>query len=88
MLKKKDCNVKELERLRIKIEGVKNMKNSWCNFHSCVKEENCPKRRYQSGVKLIASADTNDDPTKIDYPVPGNDVCIHRCRIYLLKREY
>ena len=45
------------------------------------------KEAIQSGVKIIAIADTNVDPTKIDYPVPGNDDAYTAVEYILYKIE-
>jgi len=40
------------------------------------KEDNAVKEARRTGVKIVAIADTNCDPTLIDYPIPGNDDAI------------
>lgn len=40
------------------------------------KEDNSIKEAKKTGVKVVALADTNCDPTVIDYPIPANDDAI------------
>lgn len=40
------------------------------------KEENAIKEAKKTGVTVVALADTNADPTVIDYPIPANDDAI------------
>ncbi len=40
------------------------------------KEDNAVREAQKTGVKVVAIADTNCDPTLIDYPIPGNDDAI------------
>lgn len=37
------------------------------------KEDNAVREARKTGVKVVALADTNVDPTMIDYPIPAND---------------
>ncbi|MFA5228668.1 MAG: 30S ribosomal protein S2 [Candidatus Paceibacterota bacterium] len=81
--------LKELERLRIKFEGVKNMEElPGAIFIVDVEEDEIAlKEAIQSGVKVIALADTNIDPTKIDYPIPANDDAYTAIEYILYKIE-
>lgn len=40
------------------------------------KEDNAVREAKKTGVKVVALADTNCDPTVIDYPIPANDDAI------------
>jgi small subunit ribosomal protein S2 len=40
------------------------------------KEDNAVKEARKMGVAVVALADTNSDPTLIDYPIPANDDAI------------
>jgi small subunit ribosomal protein S2 len=40
------------------------------------KEDNAVREARKTGVKVVAIADTNVDPTLLDYPIPGNDDAI------------
>ncbi|HQG09245.1 MAG TPA: 30S ribosomal protein S2 [Candidatus Pacearchaeota archaeon] len=66
---------KELERLRIKFQGIKDMEElPGALFVADVQRDIIAVREAnQVGVKTIAIVDTNIDPTLIDYPIPGND---------------
>lgn len=81
--------LKELERLRIKFEGVKNMEElPGAIFIVDVEEDEIALREaIQSGVKIVAMADTNVDPTKIDFPIPGNDDAYTAIEYILYKIE-
>lgn len=35
------------------------------------------------GIPIVAVVDTNNDPTRIDYPIPGNDDAIRSIQLYL-----
>lgn len=37
------------------------------------KEDNAVREARKTGVKVVALADTNSDPTVLDYPIPAND---------------
>ncbi len=45
------------------------------------KEENAVLEAKKVGVPIIAIVDTNADPTKVDYPIPGNDDAIKAINI-------
>ena len=34
------------------------------------------------GIKVVGIADTNVDPEKIDYPIPGNDDALRAIELY------
>lgn len=40
------------------------------------KEDNAVREARKTGVRVVAVADTNCDPTVLDYPIPGNDDAI------------
>ncbi|MDD5098609.1 MAG: 30S ribosomal protein S2 [Candidatus Pacebacteria bacterium] len=67
--------MKEIERLKIKFDGIKNMEQlPSAIFIVDVEEDKIAlKEAIQSKVPVIAIADTNVDPTKISFPIPGND---------------
>jgi small subunit ribosomal protein S2 len=66
---------KEIERLTLKFSGVKNMDDlPAAVFIIDVEEDSIAlAEARQAGVKVIAIADTNIDPTLINYPIPAND---------------
>lgn len=81
--------VKELERLRIKFDGVKNMEElpGAIFIVDVEKDEIALKEAIQCGVKVIAIADTNVNPNELDYPIPGNDDAYTAVEYILYKIE-
>lgn len=69
---------KELEILRKKFEGIKNLAKlpEAVLILDLKKDITCAKEAKRKGVKIIGVADTNIDPTLADYPVPANDDAI------------
>lgn len=66
---------KELERLTLKFQGIKEMEElPGALFVVDVQRDIIAVREArQAGIKIIAIVDTNIDPTLVDYPIPGND---------------
>ena len=68
-----------MERKRIKLErslgGVRDMKSipSLLFITDCHKEQLALKEAFKLQIPIIGVADTNCDPTGIDYVIPGND---------------
>ena len=68
-----------MERKRIKLErslgGVRDMKSvpSLLFITDCHKEQLALKEAFKLQIPVIGVADTNCDPTGIDYVIPGND---------------
>ncbi len=68
-----------MERKRIKLErslgGVRDMKSvpSLLFITDCHKEQLALKEAFKLHIPVIGVADTNCDPTGIDYVIPGND---------------
>jgi len=81
--------VKELERLRIKFDGVKNMEElpGAIFIVDVEKDEIALKEAIQCGVKIVAIADTNVNPNELDYPIPGNDDAYTAVEYILYKIE-
>lgn len=46
-----------------------------------VSDEIAVREAYKLRIKVVAIADSNCDPTKIDYPIPGNDDAIKSIKI-------
>lgn len=65
----------ELEKLRKKFEGIKNLEKlpdavfivDNKKDHLAIKEAN------RKGIKIVAICDTDCDPSKVDYPIPANN---------------
>ncbi|HNY36334.1 MAG TPA: 30S ribosomal protein S2 [Candidatus Pacearchaeota archaeon] len=81
--------LKELERLRLKFDGVKNMEElpKAVFIVDVMKDEIALKEARQCGIKIIALADTNINPNLIDYPIPGNDDAYTSIEYVLYKIE-
>ena len=80
---------KELERLAHKFNGVKDMEQlpSAVFIVDVEKDDLALAEARKCGIKVIAIADTNVDPTKIDYPIPGNDDAYTSVEYVLYKIE-
>ena len=78
---------KELESLRIKFEGIKNMsKLPEAVFISDLKKDiTCAREAKRKRIFIVAITDTNVDPTIADYPIPANDDAISSVRYILDK---
>lgn len=66
---------KEIKDLEVKIGGIKNIDRipDIIFVMDMRKDELAIKEARNRGVKIIAIADTNVDPTAADYPIPAND---------------
>ena len=66
---------REMESLRIKFEGIKDMSKlpDAVLLLDLKKDLTCAKEAKRKGIKIIALCDTNIDPTIADYPIPAND---------------
>ena len=75
----------ELDKLEIKMGGIKDMKDlPGAVFVTDIKEnEMAIKEAAKAGITVIALADTNVDPTVVDYPIPANDDAISSVRMML-----
>lgn len=78
---------KELESLRIKFEGIKNMsKLPEAVFIADLKKDiTCAREAKRKGIFIVAIADTNIDPDLADYPIPANDDAISSVK-YILEK--
>ena len=85
-LKKKEVLLMEKERVKLEkyLSGIKEMERlPGCIYvldiriqHITVKEAN------RLGIPVVAIVDTNCDPTRIDYPIPGNDDAIRSLKLF------
>ena len=77
----------ELESLRIKFEGIKDMTKipEAVLVLSLKKDDTCVREARRKGIKIIAIADTNVDPDTVDYPIPANDDAISSVK-YILEK--
>jgi small subunit ribosomal protein S2 len=69
---------KELESLRIKFEGIKNLAKlpETVFIFDLDKNETCAREAKIKGIKIIAIVDTNINPNIVDYIIPANDDAI------------
>lgn len=81
--------LKELERLRLKFDGVKNMEQlpEAVFIVDVEKDVLALTEARQCGIKVIALADTNVNPKLINYPIPGNDDAYTSIEYVLYKIE-
>jgi small subunit ribosomal protein S2 len=76
---------KEWMKLHKNLAGVSEMKK----FPGAVvivdpkKEDTAAREARKLGIPIIALIDTNSDPDKIDYPIPGNDDAIRAIKLVL-----
>lgn len=77
--------IEELEKMEKRMGGIKFMTElPGAIFAASIKEDNLAiVEARKMGVPVIAIADTNTDPTKIDYPIPANDDAISSLRLIL-----
>jgi small subunit ribosomal protein S2 len=78
---------KELQSLKIKFEGIKNMQKlpDAVIILDLKKDETCAREAKKRGVKIIGIADTNIDPVFADYIIPANDDAISSVK-YILEK--
>jgi len=74
---------KEMVRLNRMIGGIKEMTSlpSALFIVDIVKERLALNEAKRVGIPVVAVADTNCDPTGIDYPIPANDDAIKAIRL-------
>lgn len=77
--------IEELEKMEKRMGGIKNMIDlPGAIFAASVKEDNLAiTEAKKMGIPVIAIADTNVDPSQIDFPIPANDDAISSLRIIL-----
>lgn len=78
---------KEIESLRTKFEGVKNMSKlpDAVLILDIKKDETCVREAKRKGILTIAICDTNTNPDTVDFPIPGNDDAISSVK-YILEK--
>lgn len=77
--------VEELEKMNKRMGGIKNMTDlPGAIFTASIKEDNLAIVEAQKmGIPVISIADTNVDPSKVDYPIPANDDAISSLKLIL-----
>lgn len=78
---------KEIESLKIKFEGIKNMSKlpDVVVIFDIYKDDTCLREAIRKKIKIVAICDTNTDPSKVDYPIPANDDAISSVK-YILEK--
>lgn len=69
---------KELQSLKTKFEGIKNMEKlpSAVIILDLKNDETAAREAKRKGIPIIGIVDTNIDPSLADYPIPANDDAI------------
>jgi small subunit ribosomal protein S2 len=77
----------EIRNLEIKFGGIKNMERlpDAIFVLDIKKDDLAVKEARMKGIKIIGVADTNTDPTLIDFPIPANDDAILAIK-YILEK--
>jgi len=75
----------ELEKMEKRMGGIKNMiELPGAIFATSIKEDALAiAEARKMGIPVIAIADTNTDPSIVDYPIPANDDAISSLRLVL-----
>jgi small subunit ribosomal protein S2 len=75
---------KEKEKLHKVLDGIRNMSRlpGMIFIVDTRKERIALKEANKLGVPIVGICDTNSDPDKIDYPIPGNDDAIRSIRFF------
>lgn len=78
---------KEMESLRVKFEGIKNMAKlpDAVLIFDMKKDDTCAREAKRKGIKIIGIVDTNINPDMADYPIPANDDAISSVK-YILEK--
>lgn len=78
---------REIEKLKIKFEGIKNMQKlpDAVVIFGIDKDITAAREAKKKGIKIIALCDTNVNPDIVDYPIPANDDAISAVR-YIIER--
>lgn len=78
---------KELESLRKKFEGIRDMEKlpEAVLILDLKKDKTCVREAKRKGIAVIGIVDTNIDPALADYPIPANDDAISSVKFILEK---
>ena len=87
LLTKKEAALrrKELKKLRLHLEGIKNM-NDLPDVAIIIdqkREMTAIKECKKLGIPVVSILDTNCDPDLVDIPIPGNDDAIRSIKLIL-----
>lgn len=74
---------RELEKLRYNLEGIIEMGKPPSAIYvvDSKNEETAVNEANRLGIAVVGLVDTNCDPDKIDYPIPGNDDAIRSIKL-------
>lgn len=74
----------ERQKLLRHLIGIRNMKRLPTALFviDATKEEIAIREANKLGIPVIAVLDTNGDPDRVDYPIPGNDDAIRAIRLF------
>ncbi|KKQ79529.1 MAG: 30S ribosomal protein S2 [Candidatus Moranbacteria bacterium GW2011_GWD2_38_7] len=77
--------IEELEKMEKRMGGIKNMSDlPGVVFAVSIKEDNLAiTEARKMGIPVIAIADTNVDPSVVDFPIPANDDAISSLKLIL-----
>lgn len=74
---------KERDKLNKNLEGIRNLRRAPGALFVIdpKKEENAVNEAIKLGIPVVALIDTNSDPDKVTYPLPGNDDAIRSIKL-------
>ncbi len=78
---------REREKLEKSLGGIKDMKNlpKVVFIIDPAREDIAVREANRLGIPIVAITDTNCDPDRIDFPVPGNDDAIRSIKLFSAK---
>jgi len=78
---------RKLDKLECSLGGIKEMINlPDCLFIVDVfREDLAVEEAHKLGIPVVAVVDSNSDPSKVDYVIPGNDDAIRAVRLFCSK---
>ena len=78
---------RELNRLKIRLDGIRNMKGlpDLIFIVDVMREETAVREANSKNIPVIALVDTNCSPKGIDYPIPSNDDAIRAIKLLVGK---
>jgi small subunit ribosomal protein S2 len=78
---------READKLRRNLGGIREMDKlpDAIVIIDTARESNAVAEAVRLGIPTVAIVDTNADPTKVTYPIPGNDDAIRAIRVILQK---
>ncbi|MDQ6963314.1 MAG: 30S ribosomal protein S2 [Mariprofundales bacterium] len=78
---------RKLDKLECSLGGIKEM----INLPDCIfivdvfREDLAVEEAHKLGIPVVAVVDSNSDPSKVDYVIPGNDDAIRAVRLFCSK---